>query len=118
MKHNINELYNVKYENKKILATKELAQTMLNINGVTAHHCTYHINNNKPVKVKDIKGDRLIYLYGEKTWFDTEAERDEYKAIMNEQRAKETERNKIKNAIIAKLNEMTADQLQALLEQI
>ena len=63
----------------------------------------------------DTNGKRRVYLYGEKTWFDTKEERDTYREEMNDERAQETARNKVKKALNEKLDQMTIEELQALL---
>lgn len=63
----------------------------------------------------DTNGKRRVYLYGEKTWFDTKEERDAYREETNKERAQETARNKVKKALDEKLDQMTIEELQALL---
>ena len=46
------------------------------------------IAKDKGTKVHDVDGIRRVWFYGEKTWFDTKEERDEYRAMMNEAKSK------------------------------
>jgi hypothetical protein len=66
----------------------------------------------------DTNGKRRVYLYGEKTWFDTEEERDAYREKMRDERAEEIARNKVKREIAAILDQMTTEELQALLTSL
>jgi hypothetical protein len=83
---------------------------------VCADYASYTVSHIKGVKVLDVTGIKLVYMYGEKTWFDDETERDEYRAKMMIERALEAERNKVKNAVIAKLDKMSKADLEKLLE--
>lgn len=57
------------------------------------------------------QGKRIVYTYGEKTWFDTKAERDEYRAQRNTEREEETKRNKILKAIMEHYKTMSTEEL-------
>lgn len=83
---------------------------------VCAGYASYATSHIKGIKVLDIDGVKLIFMYGEKSWFDTEEERDEYRQAMMVERALEAERNKVKNAVIAKLDRMSKADLEKLLE--
>lgn len=129
MMHSINEIYTVyngaekiRYVTKEYLVAngiptpkyKEL-RTMERVGLVYAHKVLSHCNNNKPVKVLDVDGVKLIYLYGEKTWFDTLEERDEYREEQAMIREKEKQLNKVKKAIIERLETMSLKQLNEVL---
>lgn len=58
------------------------------------------------------KGKRVIYTYGEKTWFDTEAERDAYRAQRNAEREEETQKNKLLKTIMEHYKGMSVEQLE------
>ena len=59
--------------------------------------------------------DRLIYLFGEKSWFESQEELDEYRAEYQRERAESIEKNKVKKAVIEKLDEMSKTELESLL---
>lgn len=59
-------------------------------------------------------GKRTVYTYGEKTWFDTEAERDEYRTQRNVERAEETKRNKMLKAIMEHYKTLSTEELEKL----
>ena len=63
----------------------------------------------------DTNGERRVYLYGEKTWFDAKEERDAYREKMRDERAEEIARNKVKKEITAMLDKMTIEELQVVL---
>jgi hypothetical protein len=75
-----------------------------------------HFSQQTKMKVYDVDGIRTIFPYGAYVWFDDETERDEHKAKMMIERAREAERNKVKNAVIAKLDKMSKADLEKLLE--
>ena len=58
------------------------------------------------------QGKRTIYTYGEKTWFDTEAERDAYRAQRNAEREEETQKNKLLKTIMEHYKGMSLEQLE------
>lgn len=94
MKHSINELLTLNnYNKQKPLATREFCIknnipiiTIKQRNRETkwqyetyAIYTPYKENNGRPKKVLDVDGIKLIYLYGEKTYFDTEEELKAYR---------------------------------------
>lgn len=83
-----------------------------------AHRVHSHQNNNKPLGILDVNGIKLIYLFGEKTWFDTQEELDEYRKEYHKENNILIERNKIKKAIISKLDEMEKEELEKLLAKL
>ena len=71
-----------------------------------------HLGTDKGTKtIHTAEGKRTVYTYGEKTWFDTEAERDEYRAQRNAQREEETKRNKMLKAIMTHYESMSTEEL-------
>ena len=71
------------------------------------------------LKVVTAEGAKVVYLYGEKTWFDTKEERDEYRVARAIEREHLIKRNKVLKAINEKiinhLDSLTTEQLEALL---
>lgn len=132
MKHSIEELYSLRNSNNRSLMTKEYCKA----NGIViatnrevwkacqkngeiyAMHAHSHQNNNKPVKVLDVNGIKLIYLFGEKTYFDTQEELDSHRKAFQEQQAKEREINKLKKELLAKVEGMSAEELKKIIEEI
>ena len=112
MMHNIEELYRI---NGRGYFTKSYI-TQNNIDSrlckpvwwvVGMNELNVHTMNNVVIKV---------YVYGEKTWFDTKEERDTYRAMRNAEKDEQTKRNKIIKAITAKCKEMSTEELELLLK--
>lgn len=80
--------------------------------------CNYHNNNSKPVKVLDVDGIKLIYLFGEKTYFDTQEELDSYREVFHAEQAKEREINALKRELLAKVAGKSAEELKKIIEKI
>lgn len=75
-----------------------------------------HLNNNKPIAVRDLGDEvKLIYLFGEKSWFDSQEELDAYRVEYQREREESIARNKVKKAVIEKLEGMSKAELEALL---
>lgn len=76
----------------------------------------YYLGPDKGTKnIHTAQGMRVVYTYGEKTWFDTEAERDEYRAQRNIERAEETKRNKMIKAITEHLKTLSTEELEKIM---
>lgn len=132
MKHSIEELYSLRNSDNRSLMTEEYCKANGIIiatdrvvwracqkNGATyAMPAISHQNNNKPVKVLDVNGIKLIYLFGEKTYFDTQEELDSHRKAFQEQQAKEREINKLKKELLAKVEGMSAEELKKIIEKI
>lgn len=114
MKHNITELYRAQGSTK--LLTKEASEI------VRKQRCVYkalHYQHNKDaVEVYDVDSIKIIYMFGEKTWFDTQEELNEYKAAYYKEQELIKERNRIKKEIIAELDKMSIEQLKIILEDM
>ena len=124
MKHSISELMRI--HNAKTMntyATVEYCKAM-GIPMRRSNSDTYcrpaisHINTGKPVNVLDVNGVKVIYLFGEKTWFDTEEELIKHRTVYNEQRNKEKERNELKRQLLAKVEMMTTEEMRELVAQL
>ena len=64
------------------------------------------------INIYTANGQKKGYLFGEKTWFDTEEERDAYRAHRNAQMAENSKRNKILKAIMAHYESMNTEELE------
>jgi hypothetical protein len=132
MKHSIEELYSLRNSDNRSLMTEEYCKANGIIiatdravwracqkSGATyAMHAHSHQNNNKPVKVLDVNGIKLIYMFGEKTYFDTQEELDSYREVFHAEQAKEREINKLKKELLAKVEGMSAEELKKIIEKI
>ena len=113
MMHDVNELYHI---NGQKLYTKDYIEA----HNIPKHNThseggwseVRYINNNKGViNIYTAQGKKVGYLYGQYTWFDTEAERDEYRAQRNAEREEETKRNKMLKAIMEHYKSMSTEEL-------
>ena len=125
MMHDVNELY-------KINGAKFYTEDYLdkyNVPKAPKYHTSegwtvarYFSPNTDRANINTASGKVVVYVYGEKTWFDTKEERDEYRAKRNAERAALTKRNKILKAVTDKVNEklksMSDEELTALLEKL
>jgi len=112
MMHEITELRRI---NNRKLYTADY----LEMNGLTKKDTdpVYYVIADE-ITINTAAGITKGYMYGEKTWFDSRAERDAYRMMRNAERAEELKRNKIIKAITAKCKEMTTEELEFLLENI
>ena len=127
MKHSIKEIYivhsNLSGTNLMVTEQHVMANNIPTPNHRDrAKHLVYarpllsHLNHNKPIAVRDVNDEmKLIYLFGEKSWFESQEELDEYRAEYQRERAESIEKNKVKKAVIEKLDEMSKTELESLL---
>ena len=116
MMHNVNELYHI---NGQKLYTKDYIEAhnipkrnIYDIHGEGGWSEVMYINNNKGIiNIYTAQDKKVGYLYGQYTWFDTEAERDEYRTQRNVEREEETKRNKILKAIMEHYKNMSTEEL-------
>lgn len=130
MKHSINEIfgiYNAKGD-KKVLATRRYIET----NGVFvvtrrceseghlvwARPLSSHLNHGKPLKVLDLEGVKLVWLYGEKTWFDTEEELSAHRILVAAEMAENRIRNLAKKGLAEMIDEMSVEEVKAFMEKM
>lgn len=112
MIHSITELYKV--QGTSALITKEASEIIKR----PTYKAQYKTHPKDAVTVYDVDGTKTIYMFGEKTWFDTQEELNEYRAAYQKEQEAKRERNKVKNAIIAELDKMSIEQLKTTLEDI
>ena len=72
----------------------------------------YGMGTDKGTKnIYTAKGKKVIYTYGEHTWFDTAEERDAHREAMNQERAETNKRNKMLAAIMEHYKSMSNEEL-------
>jgi hypothetical protein len=133
MKHNVKELYTIYnntgtniYATEAYLKEKNIpcfsASKAIDIKyqgKVVARSCRSIVNRGKkPVNVLDANGKKQIFLFGEKTWFDTAEELEEYRNQYHAERNEALEKNKIKKEIISILDGMERQDLEILLTKL
>ena len=130
MKHSINEIFSIHNAkgDKKVLVTRRYVET----NGVFvvtrrreseghlvwARPLSYHTNNGKPLKVLDLEGIKLVWLYGEKTWFDTEEELAAHRILASAERAENHIRNLAKKGLAEMIDGMTVEEVKVFMEKM
>lgn len=120
MKHDVSELYTYNrhhnYSHDYIVANNIPVwhRGMGHLTEEYAHHQSYFgpTKNGKKTMIT-AEGKKTIYVYGEKTWFDTEAERDAYRANRNAEREEQQKKNALLATIMQHYEAMTIEQLEA-----
>ena len=124
MRHNMNELYDIYFPNgSRKIATYdyvianniEIAKTSLRRyedNPTFAVRCRSKVGTSKPKKALDVNGIKLIYMFGEKTWFDTEEELNECKEEYNKERNEIKAKKIVRDKIIALLDDMSVEEVE------
>ena len=131
MKHSIEELYKVHNCGHCFLATSEYIkafniptdrEAIKKAREMKLPYATcalYQQHQGDVVKVYHPYILGTIYMFGEKTWFDTQKELDEHRAKYYEQRQLTTERNKAKMQLMQYIeNYMTTEQILDLLQEL
>ena len=130
MMHEISEIYVIynSVNRKEVRATKAYVEAYAipiphfrdrNTHLVYARPMSSHVNANKPLAVRDIDDKiKLIYLFGEKTWFDSQEELDAYRAEYHKERNAMIAKNKLIKAVTEKLQAMSAEEIVKILETL
>ncbi len=130
MMHELSEIYVIynSVNRKEARATKAYVEAYAipvpnfrdrNKHLVYARPMSSHVNANKPLTVRDIDDKiKLIYLFGEKTWFDSQEELDAYRAEYHKERNAMIAKNKLIKAVTEKLQEMSAEEIAKILETL
>lgn len=117
MKHSIKELY-------VINGKGVYHQTYLDSIDTTDCHITrkhYIINNPKKdgeFYYTTTEGKVKAWLYGEKTWFDTKAERDEYRAQRNAEMNERAKRKALIDRVLNYCDNLSDEELANFLSKI
>lgn len=117
MKHSIKELY-------VINGKGVYHQTYLDSIDTTGCHITHkHYIINNPKKDGEFyytttDGKVKAWLYGEKTWFDTKTERDEYRAQRNAEMAERAKRKALIDRVLNYCDNLSDEELANFLDKI
>ena len=130
MQHNISEIFSVYSTKSKkvVLATRRYVET----NGIFvvrfsreigehliwARPLNYHVNSGKPLKALDLEGVKLVWLYGEKTWFDTEEELAAHRILESAKCAENRIRNLAKKGLADLIDGMPVEEVKAFMEKM
>ena len=111
MKHNINELYHI----NGTYYTKEVAKQMFNDYVMMGANGIYHTGNTIKVCV-GLGQFKTYWMYGEKTFFDTQEERNNYREQRWQERAERSRRSKALRTINDYLATLSTDDLEDLIK--
>lgn len=114
MKHSIKELYRAQGSTK--LLTEAAAEVVRK--RVVVYRACHHIHKKDAVEVYDVDEVKIIYMFGEKTWFDTQEELNEHRAQYQAEMNALKERKKIMDALIAEFDKMPTEKLQSIFEDM
>ena len=126
MTHHIDELYTMTANNKTVYCTRLYLET----NGLKVTSREDRLSakvviskgirfvNKDTIKVLYSNHIGTVYVYGSYHWFDTERERDEYRAQAQAEYNAMIERNRVQKAINARLDTMSKAELEAVLSML
>ena len=125
MMHDIHELYSL--ENNPVRIRKEILMTLAEVKrrGLSlkrdyelpyAMKMCYKTNSSGCLVFEYIDNGEIKkgYLFGEKTWFDTEEERATYREQYHKERNEKIRLKKLLAEIMAKYEEMSTEELEAI----
>ena len=106
MMHTVNELKRI--NNRKLYTMDYIEKN--NVSKSDISNVGYLVSSTITINTANgiIKG----FMYGEHTWFDTEEERDAYRAARNTERAEELKRNKMLKVIMEHYKTLTTEELE------
>lgn len=123
MKHDIKELYTINGRNGTY------TEAYLHAHGIRVgtHHqllqegyatkCYYKVSRGT-INIIDVCGKRTVYMYGEKTWFDTLEECQAHRIAENAKAAEKRLRIIAKSGLGKKIDEMTIPELRKFMEKM
>lgn len=119
MKHSVRELVKVNgkgYYTQEYVEVNGIPQARTFGAGNSGWQTVLWVNQKKGV-IKIQTPTQVItgYLYGEKTWFDTEAERDEYRAACLAERAEAAYRKQLLENIMAQYAQLDTAELEKII---
>lgn len=128
MKHSVNELYHLHGKSghytleglaaKGIPAVPDGEKSILFPPEYARRHSHIQSGRNGYIKFFDGTTERFAYMYGEQIWFDTEAERDAYRAGAHAENERMKARNRIKREVCDLLDSMSLEEMEKALEAL
>ena len=122
MKHSIEEVYSI----NGITGTYTAAYLAANGIQIGSHHtrlqegyavkCGYKVA--KSFYLTDVTGKRKVFMYGEKTWFDTEEEVAAYRITANANEAEKRLRRIAKKEFADLIDKMSIEEVKAFMEKM
>lgn len=122
MKHSIEEVYSINGRNGTY------TEAYLAAHGIRIGHyhtllqegyatkCLYKVA--KEFYLTDVNGKRKVFMYGEKTWFDTEEEVMAYRILTNAEMAEKRLRNIAKKSLADLIDGMTLEEVKMFMEKM
>lgn len=122
MKHSIEEVYCINGKN----GTYTAAYLVANNIPVGKHHtllqegyarkCSYKVA--PAFYLTEVSGKRKVFMYGEKTWFDTEEELAAYRILASAEMAEKKIRNLAKKGLAEMIDGLTVEEVKAFMEKM
>ena len=111
MMHTVNELVRV-VDKRRALCTKAYAQT----HNLDTKPVAYIVADKTTVLTET--GKQTIYLYGEKTWFDTMGERDAYRLAKQVQAEENIKKAKLISELTSHLADLPEEEFAAFVKGV
>lgn len=131
MRHEVTEIYTVTIKTKVSYRHIYCTMDYIKANNIphfrdTDHYeakwyyytCTNINNPKREATLTDTNGSRRIYLYGEKTWFDSAVERDAYAIEATAKRAEVSLRTSAKKSLSDMIDEMPVEEVKKFMEKM
>ena len=122
MKHSIEEVYSINGRAGTYTAAYLRAHGIR----VGSHHtllqegyatkCSYKVAPS--FYLTDVNGKRKVFMYGEKTWFDTEEELSAHRIIVAAEMAENRIRNLAKRGLAEVIDGMSVEEVKAFMEKM
>lgn len=122
MKHSIEEVYYINGRNGTYTAAYLAANNIPIGSRHTllqegyAHKCSYKVA--PTFYLTEVCGKRKVFMYGEKTWFDTEEELAAYRILASAEMAEKKIRNLAKKGLAEIIDGMSIEEVKAFMEKM
>lgn len=122
MKHSIEEVYYISGRNGTYTAAYLAANNIPICSRHTflqegyAHKCSYKVA--PTFYLTEVCGKRKVFMYGEKTWFDTEEELAAYRILASAEMAEKKIRNLAKKGLTEMIDGMSIEEVKAFMEKM
>ena len=122
MKHSIEEVYyingkNGTYTEEYIIANNiPVGKHHTLLREGYAHKCSYKVA--PTFYLTEVGGSRKVFMYGEKTWFDTEEELAAHHILASAEMAEKKIRNLAKKELSEMIDGLTVEEIKAFMEKM
>lgn len=122
MKHSIEEVYRINGQNGTYTAAYLVANNIPMGNRFTIGEEGYAFKCDCKVAptfyLTEVGGKRKVFMYGEKTWFDTEEELAAYRILASAEMAEKKIRNLAKKGLAEMIDKLTIPEVKAFMEKM